>query len=160
MNLWRVTDQGKIHTKGWGKVKVGVHTMFSFACMFNSIVYYEKLGAGCDIVMLAARFSICNVFTVQHIFGTFVKGALNCNFLGSQSVKNNYKKYASSNIFKPIFLIYIREVINNFQKAFIQQKALKNLQKIGCISLKVHFQTMHVCIYVFKSSFFLNLLLT
>ena len=68
--------------------------------MVNSIVYYEKLGAGYDI---AARFSICNVFTVQHIFGTFVltKGALNCNFLGSQSVKNtNFKKYASSNIFK------------------------------------------------------------
>ena len=150
MNLWRVTDQGKIHTKVRGKVKVGVEidtTMFRLhaSWMVNSIVYYEKLGAGCDI---AARFSICNVFTVQHIFGTFVKGALNCNFLGSQSVKNNYKKYASSNIFKPILFIYIREVIFNFQKAFFQQKALKNLQKIGCISLKVHFQTMHVLMFL------------
>ena len=86
----------------------------------TKIVKITHSGSGCDIVMLlAARFSICNVFTVQHIFGTFVKGALNCNFLGSQSVKNNYKKYASSNIFKSILFIYIREVIFNFQKAFI-----------------------------------------
>ena len=70
----------------------------------TKIVKITHSGSGCDIVMLlAARFSICNVFTVQHIFGTFVltNGALNCNFLGSQSVKNtNFKKYASSNISK------------------------------------------------------------
>ena len=93
--------------------------MFRLHACWNSIVYYEKLGSGC-VMLLAAHAFLSVMFLRFNIFSVLLlKVPLNSNFLGSQSVKNNYKKYASSNIFIAILYLYLREVIFNFQKAFL-----------------------------------------
>ena len=141
MNLWRVTDQGKIHTKVWGKVKVGVHTMFR-GCMHVGTQLFIMKNWGLGYVMLLAAHAFLSVMFLRfNIFSALLlKVPLNSNFLGSQSVKNNYKKYASSNIFIGILYLYIREVI----LYLIFKKLFQYLEEV--------FKTCKDMLYFFKST--------
>ena len=90
-------------------------------CMHVGTQLFIMKNWGLGYVMLLAAHAFLSVMFLRfNIFSALLlKVPLNSNFLGSQSVKNNYKKYASSNIFIAILYLYIREVIFNFQKAFL-----------------------------------------